>query len=200
MAVSMGNAIRYLKWEIAQSPPELDDEEAKALLCEKLDHFVRDRIVLAGEVIVAHAAAKIHDGDVVLTFARSSVVEAVLLGAHAQGKRFRVVAVDSRPMLEGRNLLRSLQSAGVPTTYALLGSVGAVVQSQGVTLCMLGAHSVLADGAMYSRAGTAAVAMMAKAAGIPVVCCCETYKFSERVMLDSIVGNEMGASATSRSG
>jgi translation initiation factor 2B subunit (eIF-2B alpha/beta/delta family) len=36
------------------------------------------------------------------------------------------------------------------------------------------------------------VAMMLKAQGVPVVCCCETYKFSERVMLDSIVGNEMG--------
>lgn len=28
---------------------------------------------------------------------------------------------------------------------------------------------------------------------MPVVCCCETYKFSDRIMLDSIVGNELGA-------
>ena len=42
------------------------------------------------------------------------------------------------------------------------------------------------------------VAMMLKARGVPVVCCCETYKFSERVMLDSIVGNEMGQSAPRR--
>lgn len=38
------------------------------------------------------------------------------------------------------------------------------------------------------------VAMMLKEKGIPVICCCETYKFSERIMLDSIVGNEMGES------
>jgi len=36
------------------------------------------------------------------------------------------------------------------------------------------------------------VAMMLKEKGVPVVCCCETYKFSERIMLDSIVGNERG--------
>lgn len=36
------------------------------------------------------------------------------------------------------------------------------------------------------------VAMMLKEKGVPVMCCCETYKFSENVMLDSIVGNEMG--------
>lgn len=39
------------------------------------------------------------------------------------------------------------------------------------------------------------VAMMLKEKGVPVVCCCETYKFSERIMLDSIVGNERGASS-----
>lgn len=38
------------------------------------------------------------------------------------------------------------------------------------------------------------VAMMLREKGVPVVCCCETYKFSERIMLDSIVGNEMGTS------
>ena len=47
---------------------------------------------------------------------------------------------------------------------------------------------------MFSRAGTATVAMMAKAAGKPVVCCCETYKFTDRIMLDSIGGNEQGQS------
>jgi translation initiation factor eIF-2B subunit delta len=34
--------------------------------------------------------------------------------------------------------------------------------------------------------------MMCRRAAIPVMCCCETYKFSDRIMLDSIVGNELG--------
>jgi translation initiation factor eIF-2B subunit delta len=29
MAVSMGNAIRYIKWEITNLPPDLDDEEVR---------------------------------------------------------------------------------------------------------------------------------------------------------------------------
>lgn len=32
MAVSMGNAIRYLKWEITNLPPDLEDEEVRSLL------------------------------------------------------------------------------------------------------------------------------------------------------------------------
>eukprot|EP01098_Paradermamoeba_levis_P011848 TRINITY_DN5099_c0_g6_i2.p1 TRINITY_DN5099_c0_g6~~TRINITY_DN5099_c0_g6_i2.p1 ORF type:complete len:148 (-),score=44.25 TRINITY_DN5099_c0_g6_i2:72-515(-) len=43
-----------------------------------------------------------------------------------------------------------------------------------------------------SRVGTAVVAMMAHAFNRPVLVCCETYKFCERVQLDSICFNELG--------
>ena len=45
--------------------------------------------------------SKIKDGDVILTYARSSLVEGVLRLAKDQGKRFSVVVVDSGPMHEG---------------------------------------------------------------------------------------------------
>lgn len=61
---------------------------------------------------------------------------------------------------------------------------------------MLGCHALLSDGAMFSRAGTASVANMCKHAGLPVACLCETYKFSDRVMLDSIAGNEIARKDT----
>ena len=55
----------------------------------------------ADECIAENAVQKIKNGDVILTYARSSVVEKVLLHAWKEGKRFSVVVVDSRPMLEG---------------------------------------------------------------------------------------------------
>jgi len=36
------------------------------------------------------------------------------------------------------------------------------------------------------------VAMMAKDINIPVIVCCDTYKFTDRVQLDSFVWNEEG--------
>lgn len=61
-----------------------------------------------------------------------------------------------------------------------------------VTTVLLGAHSLSSNGAVYSRAGTALVAMMAKGHSVPVMVCCETYKFSEGVMLDGFGKNELG--------
>ncbi|KAF8759167.1 hypothetical protein HU200_010556 [Digitaria exilis] len=53
--------------------------------------------------------------------------------------------------------------------------------------------AVLSNGTVYSRVGTASVAMVAHAFGVPVLICCEAYKFHERVQLDSICFNELDA-------
>lgn len=56
----------------------------------------------------------------------------------------------------------------------------------------LGAAAVMSNGTVMGRAGSAAVAMMAHALSKPVLICCESYKFHERVQLDSITHNELG--------
>lgn len=43
-----------------------------------------------------------------------------------------------------------------------------------------------------SRVGTSQIALVAKAFNVPVLVCCETYKFCERVQTDSFVSNELG--------
>ncbi|KAG0232905.1 hypothetical protein BGW42_007814 [Actinomortierella wolfii] len=189
MAVSMGNAIRYLKYEIGENL-DLPDEDARALFVEKIDNFIRDRITVADQIIREHGMQKIQDGDVILTYARSSVIEGLLLAAHAKNIKFRVIVVDSRPRFEGKQLLKSLANAGIDCTYVLLTAIGYAMKE--VNKVFLGAHSLLSNGALYSRAGTAVVAMTAHERKIPVIVCCETYKFSDRVQLDSFVQNEIG--------
>ncbi len=56
----------------------------------------------------------------------------------------------------------------------------------------LGASAVMSNGTVMGRAGNAAVAMMAHAHSKPVIVCCESYKFHERVQLDAITSNELG--------
>lgn len=34
--------------------------------------------------------------------------------------------------------------------------------------------------------------MLAKESKIPVVACCETYKFGDKIVLDAVTGNELG--------
>ena len=55
----------------------------------------------------------------------------------------------------------------------------------------LGAHAVLAKGYVKSRVGSSMVAVMAQASNLPVLVCCETYKFCDRVQTDSFVSKEL---------
>ena len=61
-----------------------------------------------------------------------------------------------------------------------------------VTKVFLGAHALLANGFVTSRIGSSEVALVARAYNIPVLVCCETYKFCDRVQTDSFVFNELG--------
>lgn len=190
LSISMGNAIRLLKSSIAKLPTNISESEAKATLCLDIDCFINDKIIVAEKVIVRHAATKIRDGDVLLTYGSSTAVEMILSHAHEQGTQFRVVIIDSRPKLEGQALLHRLVAKGLNCTYTHINAVSYIMHE--VTLVLLGAASVLSNGTVYSRIGTACVAMVAHAFRVPVLICCEAYKFHERVQLDSICSNELG--------
>lgn len=190
LSISMGNAIRFLKTRINKLALNLSESEAKASILSDIDRFINEKIILAGKVIVKHAVTKIRDGDVLLTYGSSSAVEMILLHAHELGKQFRVVIVDSRPKLEGQMLLRRLVRQGISCTYTHINAVSYVMLE--VTRVLLGASSVLSNGTVYSRVGTASVAMVAHQFRVPVLICCEAYKFHERVQLDSICSNELG--------
>ncbi|GIL72236.1 hypothetical protein Vretifemale_2614 [Volvox reticuliferus] len=191
LSVGMGNAIRHLKLRISTISPDMPELEAKELLEQEIADYINVRIDSADKQLVNYAVAKVEaHGDVILTYAASYVVQRGLVEAARAGKSFRVVVMDSRPELEGRATLARLMAAGIPCTYVHLNAASYIIRE--VTKVFLGAAAVLSNGTVLSRAGTAAVAMMAHAHSKPVMICCETHKFNERVQLDSITHNELG--------
>lgn len=190
MSVSMRNAIRWLKLEISTISIDIPEASAKKLLLEKIDNYIREKITIADQAIVSTAVDKIVDGDVIITFAKSSIVQMVLSEAFLRGIKFRVIVVDSRPLMEGRQMCKALAEVGIDCTYTLIHALSYVIRD--ATKVYLGAHAMLSNGRLYSRVGTAAVAMYAKEFDKPVIVCCESIKFTDKVGLDSIVTNELG--------
>ena len=110
--------------------------------------------------------------------------------ASSEGRTFRVVVADGRPKFEGKEMVRRIVNMGVHCTYILASAVPYIIQE--VSKVFLGAHAVLANGCVMSRVGTSQMALVAKSHNVPVLVCCETYKFTERVQTDSFVFNELG--------
>lgn len=151
--------------------------------------FIRERVTAADKLIRDIAATKIEPGDVILTHASSSIVEQTLLQAHKAGIPFSVIVVDSKPLFEGKTLARKLANQGMKVRYYLITGVSHAVKD--ATKVFLGAHAMMSNGRLYSRVGTALVSMLAHCHSLPVIVLCESVKFTEKVALDSIVGNEV---------
>ncbi|XP_017072996.1 translation initiation factor eIF-2B subunit delta isoform X2 [Drosophila eugracilis] len=189
LAVSVSNAYKQFKNQLTQLPADIPETELKELLSHFIDTYIENQIGKAAQAISGFLQEKITDGDVLLTFACSSLIQFICEEAKRRQVAFRVIVVDSRPGCEGQEMLRRLHAHGIPCTYVLINAVGYVMAE--ATKVLLGAHALLANGYVMARTGTAQVALVANAHNVPVLVCCETHKFSERFQTDAIVYNEL---------
>jgi translation initiation factor eIF-2B subunit delta len=165
-------------------------EDARQALCAWVSRYLDSHVIDLSEDVAKSAAGRIAAGDVVLAYAHSSIVEAAVKRAHADGKAFSVIVVDARPRQEGLQLASRLAQAGVSCDYADISALSYVVKS--ATKVLLGVHAVFCNGSALSRTGTALVAMHAKANNVPVLVCCQSFKFTDTVQLDAICNNDVG--------
>ncbi|KAL0269214.1 UNVERIFIED_CONTAM: hypothetical protein PYX00_007021 [Menopon gallinae] len=188
VAVSMVNAVKHLRFQVNQLKG--NEIESKKQINDWIDTYIKEQIEKAAEAISLFVLQKITDGDVILTYSCSSLIQRILLKASEEKIKFRVIVVDGRPWLEGKEMLRRLVKAGISCTYVFFNGLSFIMPE--VTKILLGAHALLANGYVMSRAGSSQVALLAKAYNVPVLVCCETHKFSEKVQTDSFVHNELG--------
>ncbi|XP_075552320.1 uncharacterized protein LOC142585438 isoform X2 [Dermacentor variabilis] len=190
LSMSMLNAVTFLKARISEIQDTEPVAEVKESLVEWIRKFVYEEVCLAKRQITVEAQQKIMDEDVILTYCCSSLVKSVLKVAHESGKNFRVIVVDSRPQFRGREMLEYLSNVGISCTYVLITAVSYIMKE--VTKVVLGASTLLANGYVMSHIGTSQIALVARSRNVPVLVCCETYKFSDRVITDSFALNELG--------
>lgn len=194
LSLSMGNAIRWLKQKVSIIPITTSDDEARSHLIEEIDNFIMEKIIMADKVIVQYANQHITNGSKIITFGHSNVL--CQLFEHCaldQGKKFEVFIIDSKPLFEGKRMATKVSKLpNVKCHYNLVNSLSNVLATSNIDFCFLGAHSMLSNGRLYSRVGTALVAMACKNKTIPVLVCCESLKFSDKVQLDSVTQNELG--------
>lgn len=187
----LGNVIKFVKSCISTSPIDMNEADAKAAILDSLKSFLDERIVFAGDSIAKHILSTMRDNDIVVTFGHSSLIVKILQAAAARFK-FQVVIIDAKPLNSGLETLSAL-SPLVKCVYTPMSA--AVNAIKGATRVILGASCLFANGAMLAPAGTAMVAALANTYQIPVIVAAESYKFTEKVQLDSIVFNEIGSAS-----
>ena len=116
------------------------------------------------------------DGARVLTHCNAGALATAGIGtalapvyvAAAQGKNVRVLATETRPLLQGSRLTAwELTRAGIPVTVITDGAAASRMRAGEVDVCIVGADRVVANGDVANKVGTYALAVLARHHGLP---------------------------------
>ena len=190
LPVSTKNAVRFLKSRISNLAVDEENEASASKVAKAVGEYLGNKVQLSRDAILAEEnwASFIKHGDHLLTFAHSSTALR-LLDTASKSRNFSVTIIDSSPSFPGRRTLAQLEHLGIQCNYGLVTSIGYWMPR--VTKVLIGAHALLGNGAVMASAGSGLVMLSAKAFNKPVIVCCETFKFSEKIQTDSIVSNEL---------
>lgn len=142
--------------------------EEKAHAAEQLLHTYDTAI----ERITAHARPFLT--GTLMSHSLSGTVLEVITDCAAQIEQ--VIVLEGRPRFEGRDVAVALNKAGI--TVTLITDAQAAIFLPQCHAVVVGADSVLANGDVLNKAGTALVAWAASGQKIPLYVLCETLKIS----------------------
>ncbi len=180
-AVSLPNAVRSVMRTLAVNATL---PEAREAFHDRAQSFLASSLG-AVEKIAAIGARHIRDGDVVMTHCNSEAALACIIEAHRQGKAVEVFATEVRPRNQGLVTIRTLNDAGIPTSFIVDSAARSFVNQ--ADLVIVGADAITANGAVVNKIGTAPIALAAHEARTNLVVAAETYKFAPLTALGDFI-------------
>ena len=147
-----------------------------------LDNLLDEALAIHAEdeqlcrAIGDHGAKLLRSGQGVLTHCNAGALAtggigtalAVIYRAVEKGKKLRVYADETRPLLQGARLTSwELQAAGVDVTVLCDNAAASLMRSGAIDAVVVGADRIAMNGDVANKIGTFGVAVLAKEHGIP---------------------------------
>ncbi len=170
-----------LFWAIDRMKRRLEALKAEPIPAIKQKLIVEAQAVLDEDIAMnramgRHGSAVIGDGQTILTHCNAGALATggygtalgVVRAAWEEGKKIRVVADETRPVLQGARLTAwELMQDGIPVTLITDNMAGTLMRQGSIQVCIVGADRITANGDVANKIGTYSVAVLAHAHGIP---------------------------------
>jgi methylthioribose-1-phosphate isomerase len=183
-------------------------EELKTLVVQEAQS-IADEDAEANRAMGENGAVLINDGDVILTHCNAGELATVEYGtalgviraAWKQGKKIKVIATETRPLLQGARLTAyELKRDGIPVTLITDSMVGYVMHKRLVDKVVVGADRIVQDG-VANKIGTFTIAVLAHEHGVPFYVAAPKSTFDlTRMSADIIIEERKPTEVTHYSG
>ena len=146
----------------------------KVLMTEAMAIYEEDRSVC--RAMGVHGAALIKDGATVMTVCNAGGLATadygtalgVMYAAKEAGKKFKVYALETRPLLQGARLTAwELMQNKIDVTLICDNMAASVMKNKGVDIIFTGADRIAANGDAANKIGTYMLAILAKHHHVP---------------------------------
>jgi methylthioribose-1-phosphate isomerase len=173
-AVNLRWAVERALGVITPLPPTASAHDlAVALLAAARAIHDEDRELCAA--IGRHGAALLPDGGILthcntgaLATGGAGTALAAITTAWEQGRNIHVFADETRPLFQGARLTAwELVQQGIPVTVLVDAAAGHLLSTGRVQACIVGADRITAAGDAANKIGTYALALLARAHGVP---------------------------------
>ena len=170
-----------LFWAIERMRRKLESLRAQPISAIKQALMQESQVILEEDIALCktmgrHGAKLISDGETILTHCNAGSLATagygtalgVIRSAWEQGKKIKVIADETRPVLQGSRLTAwELMQDHIPVTLITDNMAGALMKQGKIHLCVVGADRIAANGDVANKIGTYSVAVLAKAHNIP---------------------------------
>jgi len=149
--------------------------------------------------IAEYGSELIDDGDIILTHCNTGSLATagygtalgVIRAAWEEGKNIKVIATETRPLLQGARLtVWELVKDGIPVTLITDNMVGYIMSKHIVTKVIVGADRILLDGHVINKIGTYTIAVLTHKHNIPFYVAAPTSTIDPKTTIDNVVIEE----------
>lgn len=180
LAASRPTAVN-LFWAIARMKQKLAALKGQPVARIQEELVTESQTILEEDIALCkamgrHGAGLIRSGQTILTHCNAGALATagygtalgVIRAAWEQGKQIRVIADETRPVLQGARLTAwELMQDKIPVTLITDNMAGALMRQGKIHLCVVGADRIAANGDVANKIGTYSVAVLARAHDIP---------------------------------
>lgn len=183
-AVNLFKGLAHMKPAIQAAWKSDRREYVQSLVVAAVEFFEQDRAMC--RAIGEHGASLLKDGQTILTHCNAGSLAtseygtalAAIYVAAEQGRKVKVFADETRPLLQGARLTAwELMEEGIDVTLICDNMAAQVMKEGRVSAVLVGADRIAANGDSANKIGTYGVAVLARAHGIPFYVLAPTSTF-----------------------
>ena len=173
-AVNLSWALKRME-DKAESLKALEPEEIKKILLEEADNILEEDALMC-ESIGKHGSLLLKDGMTVLTYCNAGALATggigtalgVIYTASREGKKIKVYACETRPLLQGARLTAwELKKNGIEVTLVCDNMAGDLMSRNKINGVIVGADRISSGGDVANKVGTYGLAVLARYHRVP---------------------------------